>query len=613
MKRIYFILFAAVFSVEYSVAQISVTYIVNTSMERHSISPYIYGINNGSYHNATFRRLGGNRLSAYNWENNFSNAGIDYINENDNYMPWAMGLPLSEYLNPAACIVAFHDTSLAQGAASGITLPMVGWVSNDDTGVVTSSQLAPSPRWAKVIDKKSGPLLLMPDTTDDTIYVDEELNFIINTFGKATTSTGVTNYIMDNEPGLWCDQFPDMRSNCATYNELFTKSIALAGKVKGMDAAANVFGPELYGFTDYWDLQFATDAGDYSDPWLIDSYLKAMKHASDSESRRLLDVFSIHWYTAVPNVGSSDTTMATSSTRMQCTRTLWDSSYVENSWITASGFTNQLPILPHILSCIDSFFPGTKFGMTEYDYGGHGHISGGIAQTDVLGIFGNLGVNYGSIWPAVDGFVKLAFDMYRNYDGKNSTYGGTHVYAASNDTLSTIYSSTDDAASNTLHSIITNKSYTDSIEAIVRIKSGVIYKSVDAYYITQNDTAIRRISIPSSAISNDTFSYTIPPLSIYHFVFKDATALNVNGVYKNLLSLEVAPNPAHNTINIFYNLEDTRAGTITITDNNGKIAKRYNNLAGNSELTVSELPPGNYIIQLSDGVSEKTVRAVIIR
>src|SRR6185312_10884833 len=46
------------------------------------ISRYIYGVNGvlgGQHANLTFRRVGGNRWTAYNWANNASNAGSDFI------------------------------------------------------------------------------------------------------------------------------------------------------------------------------------------------------------------------------------------------------------------------------------------------------------------------------------------------------------------------------------------------------------------------------------------------------------------------------------------------------------------------------------------------------
>ena len=69
----------------------TVSFTVNTS-QTSSISPYIYGINgtigapsgSGGFDNLTLTRAGGNRWTAYNWTNNYSNAGSDWYYENDN-------------------------------------------------------------------------------------------------------------------------------------------------------------------------------------------------------------------------------------------------------------------------------------------------------------------------------------------------------------------------------------------------------------------------------------------------------------------------------------------------------------------------------------------------
>ena len=52
----------------------------------HPISRFIYGVNeslDGNYSAGTATRLGGNRWTAYNWENNASNAGSDWYFQND--------------------------------------------------------------------------------------------------------------------------------------------------------------------------------------------------------------------------------------------------------------------------------------------------------------------------------------------------------------------------------------------------------------------------------------------------------------------------------------------------------------------------------------------------
>ena len=68
----------------------NVTITINPAQTK-PISPYIYGINfysgvTGAPPQLTFDRAGGNRWTAYNWETNASNAGSDYLYENDDYL-----------------------------------------------------------------------------------------------------------------------------------------------------------------------------------------------------------------------------------------------------------------------------------------------------------------------------------------------------------------------------------------------------------------------------------------------------------------------------------------------------------------------------------------------
>src|ERR1700679_4256431 len=112
-----------------AISQLNVSFNINTAAEQRIISPLIYGSNGQSVdwgENITSRRLGGNRLTGYNWENNYSNAGTDYINESDNYLPSVMNLPVNEYLKPNAVYNAFHDTSVAMNCYTVLTIPMAG-------------------------------------------------------------------------------------------------------------------------------------------------------------------------------------------------------------------------------------------------------------------------------------------------------------------------------------------------------------------------------------------------------------------------------------------------------------------------------------------------------
>src|SRR5579862_910665 len=78
---------SAIAATDAGASRVDVTVAVDPS-NKHPISPYIYGINNASIIDdlpiaLTLDRAGGNRATAYNWETNASNAGKDYLYQND--------------------------------------------------------------------------------------------------------------------------------------------------------------------------------------------------------------------------------------------------------------------------------------------------------------------------------------------------------------------------------------------------------------------------------------------------------------------------------------------------------------------------------------------------
>ena len=72
--------------------------------------------------------------------------------------------------------------------------------------------------------------------------------------------------------------------------------------------------------------------------------------------------------------------------------------YVEKSWIAAEPGGKPIRLIPWLQEKIAARYPGTKLAMTEYDFGGGDHISGGLAQADVLGVFGREGVYLANYW-----------------------------------------------------------------------------------------------------------------------------------------------------------------------------------------------------------------------
>src|SRR5205085_5160896 len=98
------------------------------------------------------------------------------------------------------------------------------------------------------------------------------------------------------------------------------------------------------------------------------------------------------------------------------------------SWINSVMMVN-----PRMRNWVAAYYPGTKIGITEYNWGAEGSINGAIAQADLLGIFGREGLDLATRWTTPDSSTPTfkAMKLYRNYDGNRSTFGETSVSATS--------------------------------------------------------------------------------------------------------------------------------------------------------------------------------------
>ena len=96
---------------------------------------------------------------------------------------------------------------------------------------------------------KGSPLSLTPNTSVDTVFMDEYVNFLVNKNGIGSSAKGIQGYNLDNEPDLWNTSHPLLHPLQTTCQELIQRSVALARSVKNIDPSAEVFGPVSYGFS----------------------------------------------------------------------------------------------------------------------------------------------------------------------------------------------------------------------------------------------------------------------------------------------------------------------------------------------------------------------------
>lgn len=599
----------------------SVNFKINLNDKLRPISQFIYGTNSvlSKTDNYSALRQGGNRMTGYNWENNASNAGNDWQHSSDNFLTWNAGI--TNEFEPGIVTTSFHDNAKSLKAYSLVTLQMAGYVAQDKSGSVTVAQTAPSTRWVEVKFRKASKLSLIPDLSDNYVYMDEYVNFLINLYGKANTPTGINGYILDNEPALWPSTHPRIHPSKTGCQEIVTKGIDLSKAIKSIDEYAEVFGPALYGFAAFTEFQSAPDWSTVNSSkkyaWFIDFYLDKMREAETTIGKRLLDVFDIHWYPEARGdnriTETNATTLKDNIARMQAPRTLWDANYIENSWIGQWG-KSFLPLIPKIQSSINKFYPGTKLSITEINYGGGNHISGGIAMADVLGIFAKYGVYMSCLWPlsGATPFVSAAYKIYRNYNGSNSTFGDYFAYSSTSDSVNTSVYGSIKSGTDEIHVIAINKKLTSSINANFSISGNYTISSGRVWAFDSLNTAPKEISSVSN-ILNNSFSYNLPKGSVCHFVLKTnkiinsiANQISVPSNYK--IILDVYPNPFNPSCVINYSLNSADKIKLQIASVSGEIIKTFVDLTRSGKITWDgtneenhKVSSGMYFVLLSDG------------
>lgn len=420
------------------------TMVVDVSSARHRISQDIYGLNGADPAFAAeigmpVARWGGNASTRYNFKNHTYNTGSDWYFENI-------------VAGPDATLESFVQTNRDRGTKQVVTVPMSGWVAKDSPQQHPFNCGFPAARFPKQdgFDQwdancgngKLNDAELTGTAADTSIPADatfdgEMVSYLVSRYGTAAKG-GVGIYELDNEPALWSSTHRDVHPAKVTTDELGSKGTATAAAIKAADPSAAVLGPSGWGYCEWVASGLdgcapGADAAAHGGLNFSQWYLKHMKEYSDANGgRRFLDYFDQHFYPQI----SGDKTPEANALRLRSTRSLWDPTYVEESWIGPSGV--NAPPLQYIRtakSWIAQYYPGTKTAITEYNWGALDTINGALTQADILGIFGREGLDLATIWgePKPTDPGAYAFRMYRNYDGLGSRFGDVSVSASSSD------------------------------------------------------------------------------------------------------------------------------------------------------------------------------------
>jgi hypothetical protein len=398
------------------------------------------------------------------------------------------------------------------------------------------------------------------------------VNSLVSTtgIGPGSSSTGVQVWDLDNEPTWWSAVHRDVHPYPFTYDEVTNRGIGTALAVKTADPSAQVSGPVI----DYWwgyfysmqDIWNGWSTGPCYEPWsdptdraahggtpLIEYYLQQFNKYSQQYGIRLLDYVDIHGYFAPDYNGNSVAFTTAGDTqeqkvRLNSTRVFWDPTYTDPNYpqpdYSASPTTQsctdppQSPeVIPMLKTWVANDYPGTKTAIDEYNFGGLESINGAVVQADILGIFGREALDLGAFWPTTNYNQQtpgnFAFAIYRNYDGKDSTFGDIYLSATSTASGAdaegqlSVYGA-QRSSDNSITVMVINKTY-GSLTSTLSLENFTAGNSTTAQvfqYSNANLNAIApqtaaTVTPPAGSGTTSTVTYTFPAQSITLFVIPD--------------------------------------------------------------------------------------------
>lgn len=422
----------------------SVTISVDANANRRAINPQIYGVAHAttaqlSELNSPLNRSGGNNTTRYNWQQNADNRANDW---------YFQSIPFANQAGEVGD--TFIQDSKNANAQPMLTIPMIDWVAKvganreklasfsiSKYGAQTGNDSQWFPDAGNGI-RTNGQYVTGNDPTDANLpnsvnFQRSWIQHIVGRWGNAN-SGGLRYYILDNEHSIWFSTHRDVRPQGANMEEMFGKMRDYAAMIKSVDANAQTVGPEEWGWSGFlysgYDQWYAPthnwtypDRAAHGNMDYVAWILQQFRLDEQTRGTRLLDFFTLHYY---PQGGefSNDVSTAMQLRRNRSTRSLWDANYTDESWINT-----QVQLVPRMKNWVANFYPNTKIGLTEYNWGAENHINGATTQADIYGILGREGMDMAARWTTPEATTPTfkAMKIYRNYDGQNKGFGDTSV------------------------------------------------------------------------------------------------------------------------------------------------------------------------------------------
>ncbi len=394
---------------------------VDINVVHNQISPLIYGVSGGDLDyleelKPTLLSWGGNPSTRYNWKlGNTWNAGSDWYYQNGNYG------------NPDGVLVSDDFIRLANSlsAETRLAVPTLGWVAKDRTSCSFPNADGTCGNARGATCEEPGEIA---DPTRANVVSD--VASIVEWMNHLKDQDLLPRFIaMDNEPELWGYTHYDVHPDCTTFEEVLDKYLAYASAIREVAPNAELTGPVACCWYSYWNTAPGPDETHARVPTdYIGWFLYSVRKYDEAAGQRHLDVLDVHFYPQ-GDVFTDQIDPQTAARRLRSTRALWDKNYVDESWID-----QPIYFIPRMQKLIDKYYPGTKLGISEWNWGADNDMNGALAIADVLGIYSRENVYFAAYWrnPPAGSPGFYAFKMYTNYDDQGGQFSGDSVLAETN-------------------------------------------------------------------------------------------------------------------------------------------------------------------------------------
>jgi hypothetical protein len=540
----------------------AVTVDINTLVNRHQISPFVYGNNDQTISDIsdvgyTFSRWGGNDASNYNWLLQTRNSVADWYFEDYGGAGDTVGM-ITNVQNAGSHVLttmAMMDWVAKEGENStnhnwSFSVATFGPQCSVDpnntdagngmkAGGSPASCNTPVPVTTDPVTTAYYPLLDSASQgcpSGNCVYRDAWAKALSAAFGSQTCSipystiTSCHFYDMDNEPDIWNGTHRDVHPVASGYDELANLYEQEATNLKTWDPSAVRFGPVFCCWWFYWNGANGADKGNHGGMDFLPWWLNQVKWMDQTNGARTLDVFDIHAY------GDCGPTTNFTNAQLQaatvaCAGFYWDPA-TENADTNNTYTTNEEPnpgipfIIPRFKAMVNAIYPGTPLSFTEWGAGlaanSGSDFSTAIADADTLGVFGREGLSFASRWggPSSGTPEYLAWKMYTNYDGAHHQFGSLSISDQhnGNPNLFTSYAALDSTGT-VLTVMVLNKDPQNVAQVTFNL-SGFSASTYVAY--TLASTASGTISASNSAAWNSSQSFA--PYSITLLVINGSEA-----------------------------------------------------------------------------------------